>query len=356
MQTNNRLITYAQAINEAIYQCMDSDPSVYLMGLGVPDPKGIFGSTQGLQNKFGQNRVLDMPVSENGMTGVSIGSALTGMRPIMTHQRIDFALLAMEQIANQASNWHYMFGGKSCVPIVIRLIIGRGWGQGPQHSQSLQSWFAHIPGLKVIMPTTPYDVKGLLISSINDNNPVIFIEHRWLYNISGYVPQSMYDIQIGKPKIVKEGNDITIAATSYMTLEALKASEILTSMGIHAEVIDVRTLKPLDYSIIMQSVRKTGRFVAVDTGWKTLGFASELVARITETVFDSLKSRPVRITLPDCPTPTSPELAKSYYPRALDIVDRVQDLIGKRKSIRMRDTEHSTIPIDVPDKSFTGPF
>ena len=231
----SRELKFFQAINEAIDLCMAKDPAVYIMGLGVPDPKGVFGSTLGLQGKYGSTRVMDMPTSENGMTGVAIGSALVGMRPIMTHQRIDFALLAMEQIVNQAAKWHYMFGGRMSVPLVIRMIIGRGWGQGSQHSQSLQSWFAHIPGLKVVMPTTPYDAKGLLISSIEDNNPVVFIEHRWLYNISGHVPEGVYRVPLGQARVIKKGNDLTIVATSYMTLEALRAAEMLTEDGIRAE-------------------------------------------------------------------------------------------------------------------------
>jgi len=192
----NREIKFYEALNEALDQCMAAEPSVYVMGLGVPDPKGIFGSTLGLQDRYGPGRVMDMPVAENGMTGVAIGSALAGMRPVMTHQRIDFALLALEQLVNQAANWHYMFAGKMKIPLVIRMIVGRGWGQGPQHSQNLHTWFAHVPGLKVVMPATPYDAKGLLISSIEDDNPVIFIEHRWLYNITGFVPGNMYRVQL----------------------------------------------------------------------------------------------------------------------------------------------------------------
>ena len=225
---------------------MAKDPSVYIMGLGVPDPKGVFGTTLGLQQKYGLKRVLDIPLSENAMTGVATGSALVGMRPIITHQRVDFALNAMEQMVNQAAKWHYMFGGQNRVPLVIRMIIGRGWGQGPQHPQSLQSWFAHVPGLRVVMPTTPHDAKGLLISSIEDDNPVIFIEHRWLHGISDHVPEGIYRVPLGKARVVREGRRVTIVATSYMVLESLRASETLSESGIEAEVIDVRCLRPLD--------------------------------------------------------------------------------------------------------------
>src|ERR1700722_19529669 len=212
----SRELKFSQSIHEATDLCLAADPSVYLMGLGVPDPKGVFGTTLNLREKYG-DRVLDMPTAENGMTGVALGSALCGMRPIMVHQRLDFALLAVEQLVNQAAKWHYMFGGQKSAPIVIRLIVGRGWGQGPQHSQSLHSWFAHIPGLKVVAPATAYDAKGLLISSIEDNNPVMFIEHRWLHGITGNVPEGMYRVPIGKSRVVRTGKDITIVGISYMT-------------------------------------------------------------------------------------------------------------------------------------------
>ncbi len=334
---------------------MAKDPAVYIMGLGVPDPKGIFGTTLGLQQKYGDTRVMDMPASENGMTGVAIGSALVGMRPIMTHQRVDFALLAIEQIVNQAANWHYMFGGQMSIPLVIRLIIGRGWGQGPQHSQSLQAWFAHVPGLKVVMPATPHDAKGLLISSIEDNNPVIFIEHRWLYNITGHVPEGVYRVPIGQAKVVSGGNDITIAATSYMTLEALRAAEMLAKSGIKAEVIDIRTLRPLDKALILKSVRKTGHLLVADTGWKTGGFSAEIVAQVSEEAYSDLKSPPRRVALPDCPTPTSRVLTDHYYPRAVHITAIARKMLGFSSNEPVPDVT-TAVPLDVPDEIFTGPF
>lgn len=350
-----RELSFSRAINEAIDLCMAKDPAVYVMGLGVPDPKGVFGSTLGLQQKYGSRRVLDMPTSENGMTGVAIGSALVGMRPIMTHQRIDFALLAIEQIVNQAANWHYMFSGQMCVPLVIRMIIGRGWGQGPQHSQSLQAWFAHIPGLKVVMPATPHDAKGLLIASIEDNNPVIFMEHRWLYNIVDEVPQGVYRVPLGKARIARNGNDVTIAATSYMSLEALRAGEMLAADGIGAEVIDIRTLRPLDDALILKSVRKTGHLIVADTGWKTGGFGAEVVAKVAEEALADLKSPPRRVGLPDCPTPTTPALSSHYYPRAIHIVATARRMLGLSVDEGMLQMTTS-VPLDVPDLTFTGPF
>lgn len=350
-----RELKFFQAINEGLDLCMAEDPAVYIMGLGVPDPKGVFGSTIGLQQKYGRGRVMDMPASENGMTGIAIGSTLAGMRPIMTHQRIDFALLSMEQIVNQAANWHYMFGGQKSVPLVIRMIIGRGWGQGPQHSQSLQAWFAHVPGLKVVMPTVPSDAKGLLISSIEDNNPVIFIEHRWLYNITGHVPDGMYRVPIGRAMVIKEGSDLTIAAMSYMTLEAVRAAEVLAGHGLSAEVIDIRTLRPLDDRLIVESVRKTGRLIVADTGWKTGGFSAEIVAGVVEEALDDLKSPPRRVALPDCPTPTAPGLSQHYYPLAAQIVAVAKGMLGLEADHVDLSAAAST-PHDVPDPGFTGPF
>lgn len=351
-----RKITYANAILEATAQCMAEDASVYIMGLGVPDPKGIFGTTLGLKDQFGDRRVMDMPVSENGMTGVAIGSALAGMRPIMTHQRIDFVLLALDQIINNAAKWHYMFGGKMKVPLTIRLLIGRGWGQGPQHSQSLQAIFAHVPGLKVAMPFTPYDAKGLLVSAIRDNNPVIYIEHRWLHNITGVVPEEIYSVPFGKARIMKEGKDITIVSSSLMVFESMKAAEYLDKDGIAAEIIDLRTLQPLDRETIIKSVEKTGRLLVVDGACHTTGFAAEIITTVTEKAFNSLKSSPQRVTFPDLPTPTSPALANLYYLRAVDIINAARsmfDLPAKHEEeLGIRHAQ----PLDVPDKSFTGPF
>ena len=219
-----RKLTFAEAITEAMFQAMEADKSVICYGLGVDDPKGVFSTTLGLQEKFGKERVFDIPSSENAMTGVAIGAGLRGFRSVMTHQRLDFFLLAMDQLVNGAAKWHYMFSGQHNVPITIRLIIGRGWGQGPTHSQSLQSWFAHIPGLKVVMPSTPRDAKGLLLSSIFDNNPVIFLEHRWLHNQEEEgVPEDYFEEQLGKAKVIKEGKDLTVVGMSWMTIEALSA-------------------------------------------------------------------------------------------------------------------------------------
>ena len=280
-------MTFSQAILEATDQCMAGNPRVYLIGLGVPDPKGTFGTTKGLEAKYGPKRVMDMPTSENGMTGVAIGSALVGMRPIMTHQRVDFALLALDQIINNAAKWHYMFGGRMRVALVIRLIIGRGWGQGPQHSQSLQAVFGHIPGLKVVMPTTPNDAKGLLVAAVEDDNPVIYLENRWLHGIYGPVPEEIYRVPLGQARTVREGHDLTIVADSYMTLEAMRAAELLAQDRIEAEVVDLRTIKPLDMPHVLESVRKTGRVIVADAAWRTLGLGAEILAQVRRGIFTS---------------------------------------------------------------------
>ena len=351
-----REITFAEAIREATDQCMESDPSVYVMGLGVPDPKGIFGTTVGLKEKYGERRVLDMPVSENAMTGVAIGSAIRGMRPILSHQRIDFMLLSLDQIINNAANWHYMLDGKMSVPLVIRLIIGRGWGQGPQHSQSLQALFAHIPGLKVVMPTTPNDAKGLLVSSIEDDNPVIFLEHRWLHHVFGEVPEEKFQIPLGKAKALKEGKDVTIVSTSHMALESYRAAKILQERGIDAEVIDLRTIKPLDEKIILESIQKTGNLVVADGGWKFLGLSAEIIALATEKAFKHLKASPCRVTFPDIPTPTSKALSNEFYPRVVNIVNAANKVLGLPNLEEAELGLKHDIPLDIPDKTFAGPF
>ena len=351
-----REITYAQAILEATDQCMGKDSSVYIMGLGVPDPKGVFGTTLGLQDKYGDRRVMDMPVSENAMTGVAIGSAIRGMRPILTHQRIDFMLLSLDQIINNAAKWHYMFDGKMRVPMVIRLIVGRGWGQGPQHSQSLQALFAHIPGLKVVMPSTPNDAKGLLISSIEDDNPVIFLEHRWLHHVFGEVPEEIYRVPLGKANILKQGKDVTIVSTSHMALESFRAAKFLEAKGVEVEVVDLRTIKPLDEQTILNSVRKTGKLVVVDGGWKFLGLPAEIITMVIEKAFDHLKAPPCRVAFPDIPTPTSRVLSSEFYPGVINIVNAVNGLLGMPDVGEAELGLSQDVPKDIPDKSFVGPF
>lgn len=355
MNTAGRELTYAEAIRDAFAVALGRDPRVMLIGLGIPDPKGYFGTTVGLQEQFGADRVMDMPCSENGMTGIAIGAALNGMRPVINHQRLDFALLAMDPMCTQAAKWHYMFGGTAKVPLVMRMIMGRGWGQGPQHSQCLQSWFAHVPGLKVVMPATPHDAKGLLLSAIEDDNPVVFLEHRWLHHIKGDVPAGHYTVPIGPARTASPGSHVTIAAFSYMVLEALDAARRLAGEGIEAEVIDMRSLRPLDRSLLIESVEKTGHLVVADTAWTTAGMSAEVLATVTENAFGSLRSAPRRVGFPDCPTPTSPSLAAEFYPRAGHIVAAVRETLG----LPDNDADlcvPADVELDKPNAAFTGPF
>tara|TARA_B100000212_G_scaffold329355_1_gene294505 strand:+ start:829 stop:1899 length:1071 start_codon:yes stop_codon:yes gene_type:complete len=349
-------ITFSKAINIAIEQAMYKDENVVCFGLGVTDPKGVFNTTLDLEKKFGINRVFDMPTSENAMTGIAIGMSMNGFKPLMTHQRLDFFLLAMDQLVNSASKWHYMFGSKISIPITIRLIIGRGWGQGPTHSQNLQSWFAHIPGLKVVMPTSPEDAKGLLLSSIFDPNPVIFLEHRWLHNTIGNVPKELEISEIGHAKLLREGKDITIISMSYMTIEAVHSCNFLEKYTILCDLIDLRSIKPIDWNLIFESVSKTGRVIVLDTGHKTCSVSSEIITRIVENIFEKLKKPPERLTIPDIPEPTSFGLTRNFHKRANDIAKVCSKLMDRNIDKQIIDE----LPIpelhDVPGDWFKGPF
>ena len=352
----DRRISYAEALREAQQLGLKKFSGAYLMGLGVPDPKGIFGSTLGLAEEFGSSRVFDIPLSEHAVTGIAIGSALTGMRPILTHQRVDFALVSIDQIVNQAAKWHYMFNKSMRVPLVIRMIIGRGWGQGPQHSQSLHAWFAHIPGLKVIMPSTAYDAKGLFLSALYDDSPVILMEHRWLYHIKDEVPEEEYLVPLDKAKVLKTGSDITLIGLSYTVLECMKASKILSKLKIDCEVIDLVSARPIDTNTITNSVKTTGRLIIVDHADPTCGIASEISAIATETCFSQLKSTPSRISLPNHPVPTSPSLSKGYYPTSTDIVRRACKMMNVQVKEELLELNNELNWGDQPSKSFEGPF
>ena len=351
---SKRVLTYAEAIREGLDQILESDRRSFLIGEGVPDPKVIFGTTKGLQEKYGPDRVMDMPVSENGMTGVVIGAAISGMRPILVHQRLDFSLYALDQVINNAAKWYSMFGGQTSCPLVIRMIIGRGWGQGNQHSQNLQSLYAHIPGLKVVMPANAYDAKGLLISAVRDPNPVIFLEHRWLHNTTSYVPEEMYEVAIGESQVVKAGTDVTIVCWSLMTVEVLKASEFLYRDGLNVEIVDLKSLSPLDYVTIQKSVAKTGRLIVVDGSWRHGGFAGEILARVAEDEELHLKAKPKRITFPDFPSPSTPGLCKYYYPTIEDIYTTAIKLVGREKGSAYPELKGylSSLVADVPDANF----
>lgn len=351
----NRNIAYIKAVNEAIYLEMNRNKKLITYGLGINDPKRIFGSTEGLVEKFGKERVFDVPTSENALTGIGLGLSLAGHTVLMTHQRADFFLLAFDQLINSISKWNYMFDGNSgSVNITIRLIVGRGWGQGPTHSQNLQSIFSHFPGLKVVIPTSPYDAKGLLISSLRDPNPVIFLEHRWLHNSIGMVPKSSYLLKLGKSKKLKKGKDITVITTSYMTPEFKKLYKTLIHEKIDFEHIDLISCKPLDKKTIIESVKKTGRVMILDTGFKSFSLASEIISIVNEYCFTKLKFKPIRLTVPDIPEPTSYELTKFYYKGHNDIINKFSEIF--KKKINFLKDIAQPLHHDIPGNYFKGPF
>lgn len=345
-----RELLYREAIDEATRQAMAKDDRIFVMGVGVDDPKGIFGTTRGAFEQFGGRRVFDTPLSEASLTGIAIGAGLGGFHPVLVHARNDFLLLTMDQIVNNAAKWRYMAGGKLGVPLTIRAIIGRGWGQAAQHSQSLQALFAHVPGLSVIMPATPADAKGLLMSALAADSPVICLEHRWLYEKKGPVPEEPYTIPIGRGRIAREGADVTVAAFSHMVLEALGAAATLEADGIGVEVIDLRSVRPLDSALVARSVAKTGRLVIADTAWRSFGASAELAARVGEECFTALRAPVRRVALPDVPTPCSPALERLYYPGPAEIVAAIRSTLGAPATPAARDG------VLVGEKEFRGPF
>lgn len=312
-------ITYAEAIQEGLSQALALDDRVFVMGQGVDDPSGMFGTTRGLHETFGRERVFDTPLSETALTGVAVGAALGDMRPVYFHNRPDFLLLAMDQLVNHAAKWYYMFGGAANVPLVLWTCIGRGWGSAAQHSQALQGLFFHVPGLKLIMPCTCFDAKGLMLAAIKDNNPVLIIDHRFNFKQKGVVPEEMYTIPIGKGMVRKWGKDITVVAVSHLVADSFYAAQELAEQGIDVELIDPRTLRPLDEALILESVSKTGRLVIADTGWKTGGVTAEISAVVAEKAFSFLKAPIERVASPDVPTPAGYTLEEAFYIGKKDI-------------------------------------
>lgn len=323
----NRVITYVDAICEAHRIALQTDPTCFVMGQGVNNPWFVGRSTRGLRDEFGPQRVMDSPVSEAAMTGACIGAAMAGMRPIVFHPRMDFMYLAMDQLANHCASWHYMFNGQVKVPLVIRGIVNRGGEQGAQHSQSPFGIFASLPGLKVVAPATAADAKGLLLAAVKDNNPVIYIDDRWLYQQQGSVPEGYYEIPIGQANVLRAGRDVTLVAASYMVREAMDAAEQLMQEGIDCEVVDLRSLKPLDMDTVGRSVNKTGRAVVSIAEWGFAGVAASVVKGIYETAFSRLKAPVQTVTLPDCPAPASRSLEQAYYIGAKDLVRAVRKTI-----------------------------
>jgi pyruvate/2-oxoglutarate/acetoin dehydrogenase E1 component len=321
-------LTYAEAIREAHAQMLASDDRVFLIGQGLWSPWYAGESLEDLDRDFGRARVMDSPVSENATTGLAIGAALAGMRPVVFHPRMDFLLLAMDPVVNQASNWSYLFCGKVSVPLVVRAAINRGGQQGAQHSQALHAMFLHVPGLKVVMPATPFDAKGLFIAALEDPNPVLYIDDRALYGASGPVPEEMYRVRIGEAAVRRSGRDVTLVGISSMAAEAGKAAEQLAVEGIDAEMIDLRSLKPWDRGMVMESARKTGRVIIADPGWRTGGASAELAAEVSAGAFDWLRAPVERVALPDAPAPASRAEERVYYPGAADICAAARRLMA----------------------------
>jgi pyruvate/2-oxoglutarate/acetoin dehydrogenase E1 component len=322
-----RELTYAQAINEALRQCMKEDERVILLGEDIGVYGGIFQVTAGLLSEFGPERVIDTPIAEAGFTGASIGAALTGMRPVVEIMFIDFTTVCMDMIINQMAKMHYMFGGRGTVPMVLRINIGAGRGAAAQHSQSFHALFMHIPGLYVAAPATPYDAKGLMIEAIRNDNPVVFVEHKKLYVEKGEVPEESYTIPFGQADIKREGSDLTIVATHALVTRSLNAADEVAKEGIDVEIVDPRTLVPLDRSAILESVKKTGRLLVADEGHKTCGVAAEISAMVAEEAIYYLKAPVVRVCSPDTPVPFSPPLEQAYIPDVKDLVPAIKRLM-----------------------------
>ena len=329
-----RNLKYKEALSEGIVQAMEHDSSIFITGHAVDYPSGIFGSTTEAAKRFGPDRVFESPSMENALTGIAIGAAAMGKRPMIVHPRADFMFLAFDQLINLAAKWKYMYGGKAgTVPIVVRAIIGKGWGQGATHSQSLQAPLAHFPGLTVAMPAFPGDAKGIMLAALQGDGPIVILEHRSLYETEGEVPEEMEPTPIGKASVVREGKDITIVATSFMAYEAVHAANELAKAGINVEVVDPRFIRPLDEETILSSVRKTGRLLVADTSWEAYGFASEVAALAAEKAFNALKAPVRRIALANTPAPASHILEQAFYPRASTLAEAVTSMLDATSAV-----------------------
>ena len=334
MPNEVREITYRDAVREAMVHSMREDEGVFLMGEDVGVYGGAFGVSRGMVEEFGEQRVVDTPISEAGYVGLCVGASLMGMRPIAEIQFSDFITHCMDQLVNQAAKLRYMFGGEAEVPLVVRTPGGAGTGAAAQHSQSLEAWFVHVPGLKVVMPSSPYDAKGLLLSAMDDPNPVIFYEHKLLYNRKGEVPEEPYRIPLGEANISREGEDVTIVAAGLVHRFALEAAEALAGEGVEAEVVDLRTLSPMDHGAVARSVEKTGRLVVVEEDVKTAGWGAEVVSRIVEgESFYSLDRAPARVAGADVPIPYNKNLEAHVRPSPEKVVDAVRSLLDSRVGV-----------------------
>ncbi|MEC7691411.1 MAG: transketolase C-terminal domain-containing protein [Pseudomonadota bacterium] len=327
MPDNLRVLKYVEAIREATEQGMDDDESVFMMGLDVDDHKSIQGSTAGLLEKFGKERVFTTPLSEDAMTGIAIGAAMAGRRPIHVHIRMDFLLLCMNQLINIAAKSHYMYGGEVKVPLVIRTMIGKSWGQGAQHSQGLHAMFAHVPGIKIVAPSNAYDAKGLMLQALKDDNPIVIMEHRLLYHTEAFVPEARYTVDFGQAKTLKKGTDITLVGVSSMVMECMRAAELLADAGINAEVIDPVSISPLDTDTILASVKRTGKLIVVDNSWVNCGISGEIVAKIVEDETMAFLPKIKRMGFAETTCPTTPTLEDVFYPSVEKIARQAHQLV-----------------------------
>ncbi len=348
---NPRTLSYVDAVREATALEMERDPAVILFGLDVDDPKAIQGTARGLLERFGAERVFGTPLSEDAMTGTAIGMALAGLRPIHVHIRMDFLMLAMNQLVNVAAKSRYMYGGQVSVPLVVRAMIGKSWGQGAQHSQGLHSFFMHVPGLKVVAPSTPHDAKGCLIAAVRDDNPVLYVEHRLLHFQHGPVPEGSYTVAPGQARITVPGEDVTLVGISWMQIECLRAQRYLEEIGIRAEVIDPIWLSPLDIDTIAVSVEKTGRLIVVDTAWTNCGASAEIVAQVAERLQGVRDLRLQRMGFAPTTCPTTPVLEELFYPNARTIAAACRDLVEGERTGWMP-AERA----DLQSIEFKGPF
>lgn len=346
-----RVVTYVDALLEGMRQEMRRDDDVFLFGLDVDDHKGIQGSTLGLVDEFGADRVFTTPLSEDAMTGVAIGAAMAGMRPVHVHIRMDFLMLCMNQLVNMASKSHYMYDGQVTVPMVVRAMIGKSWGQGAQHSQGLHSLLMHIPGLKVVAPSNAYDAKGLLTAAIRDNNPVIFVEHRLLYFTDAYVPEESYTVPFGQARTARDGGDITIVGVSNMLVECLRAQELLSEEGISAEVIDPVSLVPLDIETITASAARTGRLLVVDNAWTNCGASAEIIAGVMERTDQPIMARRMGYAPTTCPT--TPVLEDAFYPNPVTIAEKANEMVRPHAADWRPDPERAKLAYQA---KFRGPF
>lgn len=323
-----RVLGYAVALNEALTLAMERDPNVFVMGQGVTDDTGVFGVTVGLRERFGPDRVFEVPLSEAATMGIAVGAALRGKRPVFVNNRPDFLYLMMDQIVNHASKWSYMFDGRVAVPLVVWAPVARGWGTGAQHTQAVHGLFMHVPGLKIVTPSNAADAKGLLLSAIFDDNPVLFFDHRLAMRHGAEVPAGFYTTPLGAGVVKRPGQDMTVVTFSHGVLECLKAAETLEAEGISCEVLDLRSLAPLDRDIVLQSVSRTGRAIVFDAAWPVAGAAAELSAMIAESCHGRLKAPVRRITCAEAPTPAAFVLEAAYYPGPDTLVKAVRDLVG----------------------------